>query len=409
MKDHFDYRKFKEVMHILHSLTKIDVRLLDQNEYVVDQIISHEIPAVMAKSHEEYAHIHQILQRHGSGHYYHHVDSYNCAYIASGIWTDRSFIGSIIIGPFISSLSAVELVMDTITNNNLPIGERRQLEHFYESMPVVSNQEYQHLGELLSHLCIHNHILSKPILAHTPRISSPTDLQTTTIEESKQMIEQRYKRQNELMDAITRGDKNEANELIDYLNSEVVIFSDRVPGNPIRPSKNIGFVLNTVCRIAAERSGVHPVYLHNISERFAIQIEYTSTLPKLKQLFQTMVMEYCELVTLTATGQYSPTVKRTVDYILLNLGSPLNLKQIAKRIHINPSNLSRKFKEETGLTITEFINRKRVEEAAAYLQRGNISVTEVAFLVGFNDLNYFSKVFKKIMSVTPSQYAGKRK
>lgn len=223
------------------------------------------------------------------------------------------------------------------------------------------------------------------------------------------MIEQRYKRQNELMDAITRGDKNEANELIDYLNSEVVIFSDRVPGNPIRPSKNIGFVLNTVCRIAAERSGVHPVYLHNISERFAIQIEYTSTLPKLKQLFQTLVMEYCELVTLTATGQYSPTVKRTVDYILLNLGSPLNLKQIAKRIHINPSNLSRKFKEETGLTITEFINRKRVEEAAAYLQRGNISVTEVAFLVGFNDLNYFSKVFKKIMSVTPSQYAGKRK
>jgi two-component system, response regulator YesN len=38
------------------------------------------------------------------------------------------------------------------------------------------------------------------------------------------------------------------------------------------------------------------------------------------------------------------------------------------------------------------------------LQRGNISITDIAFMVGFNDLNYFSKVFKKLTSVTPSQY-----
>ncbi len=86
-----------------------------------------------------------------------------------------------------------------------------------------------------------------------------------------------------------------------------------------------------------------------------------------------------------------------------------SFNQIANQIHVNPSHLSRKFKEDTGVNITEFINQKRIEEAKLYLKRGNISITDIAFMVGFNDLNYFSKVFKKLTSVTPSQYAKRRK
>lgn len=181
------------------------------------------------------------------------------------------------------------------------------------------------------------------------------------------------------------------------------------PGSPIRSSKNIGFVLNTMCRIAAERGGVHPVYLHNISERYAIMIERAKTFPQLKQLYISMAEEYCELVVSVATRQYSPIVKKATEYIYLNLGSSLLLKSIAEHVHVNPSHLSRKFKEETGMTITDFINKKRVDEARLHLRRGNLSVTEVAFLVGFNDLNYFGKVFKKFTNETPSQYAKRRK
>ena len=121
-----------------------------------------------------------------------------------------------------------------------------------------------------------------------------------------------------------------------------------------------------------------------------------------------MADEYCDLVNTFATGRYSPIVKKAVDYILLNLGSSLSLNTIANEIHVSPSHLSRKFKEETGMNLTEFINQKRVEEAKLYLQRGYISITDIAFLVGFNDLNYFSKVFKKHTSLTPSQYAKRR-
>lgn len=250
-------------------------------------------------------------------------------------------------------------------------------------------------------MCNHNYINSHPIASNTRQ---PALKQSINIKENEHVIESRYEHQNKLMHAIATGDKTEANQLINSM-SAILAFSDRIPESPIRSSKNIAFVSNTLCRVAAEKSGVHPVYLHNISERFAILIERTTNIPNLKKLIVLMANEYCDLVLTFSTGQYSQTVKKAVDYIFLNLGAEsLSLNQIANQIHANASHLSRKFKQDTGMSTTDFINQKRVDKAKLYLQRGNISVTEIAFMVGFNDVNYFSKVFKKLTSVTPSQW-----
>ena len=338
-----------------------------------------------------------------SDYYYHYINTYGLEYMAVGIWREQTFIGSIVIGPFISKLSAIDLIKDIIYRNNLPIGERKQLEQFYRSLPVLGEMEYTSIGKLLVNMCGHEYIAAQPIATSTLKpILNQTHLKGS-IEENKDIIEERYNSQNMLMDAMAKGDKTACNNIVLSM-SRILEFSDRIPESPIRSSKNMAFVINTLFRLAVERSGVHPVYLHTISERFAILIEKTTNIPNLERLILLMTNEYCDLVNTFATGHYSPIVKKTIDYILLNLGDPLTQKQIAKEIHVNPSYLSRKFREETGQNITEFINKKRVEEAKLYLKRGSIAVTDIAFLVGFNDLNYFSKVFKKLTSLTPTQY-----
>lgn len=408
MKENVDYQAYVKVIRMLHSITKMDIRLSDEDGGVIFQFVNHAVPVVLQTDHGFIVPIHEVLKKNDPDHYYHYVDPFGMEYIAAGIWKNPSFSGSILIGPMISSLPVIDLIKDIISNHNLPVGERRTLEDFYQSLPVLSNDEFNDIGELLIHLRNHHHIHYQPIASETPMPTSNHHPKKRFLDENKHAIEKRYEYQNRLMDAITKGDKIKVKNQIDHLMPELVEFSTRVPESPIRSSKNIGFVLNTMCRIATEKSGVHPVYLHNISERFAILIERTNTVPKLKKLFLLMADEYCDLVTTVSTGQYSPIVKKAMDYILLNLGNPLPLEHIADHIPINPSHLSRKFKEDTGMTITEFINHKRVDEAKLYLQRGNISVTDVAFMVGFNDLNYFSKVFKKIVSETPSQYAKRR-
>lgn len=393
---------------MIHSITKMDVTLIDSDGNTLFESINHSIPVVVDHPDNEYNHINEILINHQSNHYYHHINPYGLEYMAVGIWRDQSFNGSLIIGPFISSILVIDLIKEIMIKNSLPIGERKQLEQFYQSLPVLSEIESNSIGEMLVNLCGHQYINAQAFSSSIIKPVINYDQLKITIEEDKDIIEDRYQHQNKLMDAITKGDRDEVNHLIDSLIDVFVGFSDRVPGNPIRSSKNMGFVCNTLYRVAAERSGVHPVYLHNISERFAILIERTNTLPSLKKLMFSMAIEYCDLVRTFSTGHYSPIVKKAVDYILLNLGYPITLHTIAKQIHVNPSHLSRKFKEDTGMNITEYINQKRVGEAKLYLQRGNISMTDIAFMVGFNDLNYFSKVFKKLTSVTPSQYAKRK-
>ncbi|HZG71332.1 MAG TPA: AraC family transcriptional regulator [Chondromyces sp.] len=407
MRGTFNYEDFIKISHILHSISKIDIMLNDQDGNTLFQLINHSIPVILNYPEQEYAHINEILKKNQRNHYYHHINRYGLEYIAVGIWRSQSFYGSILIGPLISSISGIHLIKDIISKNNLPVGERKHLEEFYQSLPVLSEAEYKHIGELLVNMCVHDYITPRSISSDALKPILNQVLLQRDIEENKHIIESRYEDQNKLMDAIAKGDKEEVNYLI-HSTVDIVEFSDRVPESPIRSSKNMAFVLNTLCRLAAERSGVHPVYLHNISERFAILIEKTTTIPNLKKLIALMANDYCDLVNTFATGHYSPVVKKAVDYILLNLGNSLTLNQIAKHIHVNPSHLSRKFKEDTGKNLTEFINQKRIEEAKLYLQRGNISITDVAFMVGFNDLNYFSKVFKKLTSVTPSQYAKRR-
>lgn len=163
-------------------------------------------------------------------------------------------------------------------------------------------------------------------------------------------------------------------------------------------------VMNTIFRIAAEKGSVHPLYIHHISEKFAILIEKASSISFLKELGERMIHEYCLAVNHFSTRHYSINVKKAIDYINMHLGEDLSLSRIAKVLYVTPSHLSRKFKAETNVNIIDFINNKRVDEAKYYLQTGNASITDIAIMVGFNDLNYFSRTFKKITTFSPSQY-----
>ena len=204
------------------------------------------------------------------------------------------------------------------------------------------------------------------------------------------------------MEAIERGDQQGIQKVKGTFPDAYL--DNRIPESPIRSFKNLLIVLNTICRIAAKKGGVHPIYLHNLSEKYAILIERAPNLPYLNDLSNMMMSDYCELVKDYSTRPYSSIVKKAVDQITLHFERPLTLQGIAQSIHVNDSHLSRKFKEETGISLIDYIHTKRIEAAKLYLESNTASITEIALIVGFNDVNYFSRIFKKITNLTPSQY-----
>ena len=86
----------------------------------------------------------------------------------------------------------------------------------------------------------------------------------------------------------------------------------------------------------------------------------------------------------------------------------ISLEEIAESVQFSVSYISRIFKNEMGCSITTFINKVRVDNAKLLLLNQNIPLVEVAYLCGFEDQTYFSKVFKKVTDVSPGRFRDKR-
>lgn len=305
------------------------------------------------------------------------------------------------IGPFTSQSLNPNQVKHVLALNSLSINELTTLEAFYHTVPLLSESEITVLATLTVTL-LHNPLITT-VKKSNNTIKRKVDIPLSIVS-NKEKITQNYSHQKKIMNAIKEGNEAAITELTSNLNINLHFFEDRVPNNPLRSTKNIALVLNTTCRIAAEEGGVHPFYLHQISEKYALLIERIHSLTDLYLLMKNMAIEYTQLVNTYSVREFSPIIGRSIQYIQLHLGTPFSLKQIAENLSMNPSYLSRLFKEETGISLTEYINQQRIRAAKNYLQLDTTTITEVAFMVGYNDVNYFIKRFKKIVGLTPTQY-----
>jgi len=95
-----------------------------------------------------------------------------------------------------------------------------------------------------------------------------------------------------------------------------------------------------------------------------------------------------------------------VDYIKKNLHQKLSIDSIAKLAYVSKSNFFKMFRDELGTSPNEFILQERINKAKELLAYRN-SIKETAYQTGFSDPNYFTRVFKQFVGVTPKHYQDK--
>ena len=97
-------------------------------------------------------------------------------------------------------------------------------------------------------------------------------------------------------------------------------------------------------------------------------------------------------------------IKKLIEYINNNLEKKLNLEILAKVVNMNESYLSRIFKDELGMTISDYIKNTRLEKAKELLKDKDMRIKDVSISVGIQDQLYFSRLFTKFFNMTPSEY-----
>lgn len=97
-------------------------------------------------------------------------------------------------------------------------------------------------------------------------------------------------------------------------------------------------------------------------------------------------------------------VSRTIQEIKDHYGEKLNIETISKELGVSASYLSRKFKELTGQTFLDFLNKYRVQQAIILLHKGEYRISEISEAVGFSDYKHFCAVFKKYTLKSPTKF-----
>ena len=106
-------------------------------------------------------------------------------------------------------------------------------------------------------------------------------------------------------------------------------------------------------------------------------------------------------------GHYKTDVAKTLEYMEENYMYRLTLSSISANVNLSSSYLCRIFKSEVGTSITNYLNNLRIRKAATLIKENTMSMKEISSMVGIDDQLYFSRLFKKCMGISPSEYGKK--
>jgi len=159
-----------------------------------------------------------------------------------------------------------------------------------------------------------------------------------------------------------------------------------------------------LCLIAIQ-SGVPDVVAYDVRDEFIVEMEQERTTRGIVGVFCDMSMEFATLARLSRLKDASsPATAAMMAYISQHLEEDVSLQNIAEAGGLSKNYACTKFKRETGLNVREFMIRERIGKAKQLLMDGKLTSYEISQRLHFCSQSYFNQQFRKLTSMTPSEY-----
>lgn len=266
------------------------------------------------------------------------------------------------------------------------------------------------LESIMQMLCTINHVLNgeklslRDIAIYDTDQSFPPQSQESH-DHGGQNVHNTFELEQAVMNMVRKGDTAALQE---WTASAPAVRSGILAKEQLRQLKNTFIVTATLASRAAIRGGMDVDDAFTLSDDFIQKCELLNDPGRIINLQYQMILEFTQRVQRIRQGKHpSKLAVDVANYIQHHLSEPITAEAIARELYLSRPYLSRKFIEETGESLTDFILKEKTAEAKRLLRHSDKSLSAISNYLGFSSQSHFSRVFKKYSGTTPGEYREK--
>ncbi len=317
------------------------------------------------------------------------------------------FVRAYVLGPVFFSDTAVRQIKDGLASyqgSEVSIAWKSRFMQSLAQVPVSQHVVFSRYI-LMLHYCLTGKHLQANDLSILNASPSSAGRQGSGFHRDRYIV---WNTERALLQMVRNGDLNYKTA---FHHSSMV--SNGVPlqgGAPLRQAKTSVIVFcSIVCRAAME-GGLSPEEAYSLGDAYIQNAENAKTMDELTAISVMMYDDFIRRVhRCRSDPARSEAVQKCCDYIEMNLGEKIRASDLAALAGYSEYYITRKFKEETGYFINDYIKFARMERAKLLLQSTDLSILEIAGQLGFATRSYFSQAFREITGMTPTQFREQKR
>jgi len=281
--------------------------------------------------------------------------------------------------------------------------DKTKLLHAIKKLPIVPGRKVYEAAEFLFNAVYEVTGLDRDVIQWRGQVSQQQSEIGEFIREHKEegsAGQYPIEAEKQLMSKVRIGDRIGAREILNMILASIML---KDPADLAVLRARMLELLSVLSRSAVEGGADANVLLGKNLEYInkAMQIDNQQDLCV---WIDNALNDFIELVYSTQDNKRVSQIKPAIDYIRQHYNESFSLEDVAKAAHLSVSRLSHIFKEQTGLTIIDYLTNVRIEYAKELLISTNKNCTEICFESGYNDQSYFTRTFKEIVGVPPKQF-----
>lgn len=324
------------------------------------------------------------------------------ANIAISLIIDEVFSGYFVAGPIIMGELRSSIARNFNHLNDLNESQKAVAKMFAGKMRVFEPNQISQIA-LLFYNCIITSVSGANDYSALRTQYSEQNKVNMSIQNYKKKhmsVEYPYDLEKVLIDNVSSGQVASAKENLEKLLST---FSILEAGNLEGIKAKTLWLFAIIIRIASESDS-------NLNQIIDTDLDIINKLNDTES-YNELVSVSVNLITLISKNMLSSIysgrsqiIIKALQFINKNYQEKISLKDIETNLHVNASYFSTLFKQEMGVTFTDYLNSLKIEHACHLLTETNLSIIDVSLSTGFDDQSYFTKVFKKAKGMTPKAY-----